>query len=368
MRRSTRRRHQKRRTQKGGSQKHRKRYIAHVGRELWTDTLYPLSGAILAAFRQINWPAYQFAGVSENSDWDPKADEPIITPMQMTATAGEIPYAVLGGAACELYGRANPRGPPFWRYVEPTADMDVLVAYPRITQIQRGEYLAMIYNGDHFTALGDHYTRWLFAELIRVMTPLAILMDHIGLPLVRMNMEDDGETAAADIHVNVGNLLIARVPLPERNMIKLQVGASVSRGGNRVCSHILELIFTIVSADPHAVDNTDGRIQAHRVTQLDGIYVDEIFKLLNAQFNALKDRLDTPTKVYNHYARVRYLLALIADLHRKGVISIFQGQGRLKFHLKQVLDGAAVFDDPTACPPPAICDRAEVLAPIMALL
>lgn len=368
MRRPTRRRQQKRRTQKGGSQKHRKRYIADRGRQLWTDIPYPLSGAILSAFRQINWPVYKFVGVSETSDWDDKAEEPIIVSMQMTATAGQIPYAVLGGAACELYGSANPRGPPFWRYVEPTADMDVHVAYPRVTQIERGEYLAMIYNGDHFTALGDDYTRWLFAELVRIMTPVAELIDRLRLPLEIMNKEDDEETAAADLHVNVGKLLIARVPLPAQNMIKLQVGACVRKGGESVCSHLLELIFTIDAATPHAVDNIDGRIHAYQIKQLDGLYVEEIFKLLNAQFSALKDRLGTPTKVYNHYARVRYLLALIADLHRKGVLSIFHGQKHLNHHLKQVLDGAAVFDNPAACPPPAVCDRAEVLAPILALL
>lgn len=363
------RRRTRRRRQKGGAFEIGQRYIADPERHAWVEALYPLSGVLLVAFKQIDWSDYAFDGVTEKGVWDDATEETVIKPRHIRAVAEPIPYKILGGAACDIYGKAFPAGPKVWRYVEPTADLDARMAYPRVTEVvgHDDELMTMIYNRDHLTALGEHYTRWLFDQVSHVLGPLAALIERIGPQFVRMDPPHDPETAMADMHRHVGKLLITRSPMPQRNMVKIQAGVGVRTPARIIYSHFLELIFYVDGANPTSVNNEDQRITTTDVMRLDDVFVEAPLPYMNTHFRVLGERVGLPN-VYNHYGRVKYMIHLIAYLARRGSINIWERPGVPHVYIRNLLKNADRLDDPRSCPPPAFCDRAGTLAPLLRLL
>lgn len=358
--------------QEGGAFEIGQKYIQNPHRLLWVETLYPLSGAVIEAFRQIPWRDYTFKGESEQIVWDKATETLNIRAVPIHAISKAVPYRVIGGAACELYNAAVPHGPSLRRYAEPTADMDVHASYPVLASADNtsGSDLTMIYNRDHFTALGDNYTRWLLTQLRNVMRPVADLADRLGPRVIRMSPDMDGETAMSDLYTHVGKLLITRIPMPKQNMIKIQVGTCVTDGEERqVCFHMLELIFTIDAADPLSTENSSW-LNVGKVLKINGLIVASILDVLWSQFEALKSRsIDEVDVVYNHYARIRYLIQLIVYLYKKGKRDQLWKEGQpIPPQIALLFEESHVFDDPRSCPPPAVCNGEALLAPLTEII
>lgn len=348
--------------QQGGAFEIGQKYIQDEQRDRWTSTFYPLSSAILSAIKTIPWSTYEFNGVSENIAYDAAKDTAVIQPVQMTAAASPIPFRVVGGAACELYQVKWPNGPSLHKFVEPTADIDLHASYPILTNSPDTD-LCIIYNHDHYTALGDHYTRWLMTQLAIAMQPVAALTDRLSAHMTP-NMND--ETNQADLVTHVGNLLITRSAQPADDMIKIQVSTCI---GDIVCSHLVEFIFTIDMENPISVNNTSW-FNTVNLMRINGVVVESLLNMVYAQFNGLKGRMDMEaSQVYNHYARIRYMVALMVYLHKKGDRSQLWevGQG-VPWQLVDLLKGSYILSNPRACPPPAVCDEGEVIGSLLTML
>jgi hypothetical protein len=272
-----------RRTQKAGY-----KYLRNKNRAAWIETLMPYGNQIISQLPTLNWNSFLYTGPIEATyqifSNNPREVRPVqnIT-FQGIAKSPKIPYEVFGGAACELWASQFPT-PSIRKFVDPTSDIDVMVALPDVSAIhdETGGFLddpAMIlFSSDTgLTELGDQYSRWLFNEVVRVYSPLVTQFDR---PLFRLpDISEDSETSLADLAEFYGNLLFTRSVSAGGTMIKIQISTKISTEFSTNVSHLLEFIML-----------SSGQSNRLSPYQIRGIHTAPPWTLFTQQVKGLTDR------------------------------------------------------------------------------
>jgi hypothetical protein len=142
---------------------------------------------------------------------------------------------------------------------------------------------------------------------------------------------EDHETAISDLQTVIGNLLVCRSPMLEREMIKIQVTAKVATDSLPEMNHIMEFILM-------PKGNFNSFNVRNNVFRVNGIYLQQPRTLLQDQVKGMTGRatgiLDTISsypevsraenypsfyKFDNHCARVLYLAHLQKAVEGKRV-------------------------------------------------
>jgi hypothetical protein len=310
------------------------KYTNDIKRGQWVDTIYPYGGVIISILPKIRWKSFHYEGqllIEIEDDTlaggggfkyknpDNTEIKKLYDTMGHTLPLSEPPYEVFGGAACELWGRKIP-DIPIHAFVDSTGDIDVMVSTPIIVPenaflqefaAERGIYTLhplMVYEGK-YTLYGDSFSRWLFHEVVEHFSLVAgqFNISELDLPLP----EEHSETVLGDLHATVGNLLFSRFITYDSDSptIKIQITTKVLPN---TVGDIIEFLISY-----------DGAVRHYQSKfTVDGIYVDEPYRILVNQVRALEGRSVFKNKRYsykfdNHCARVLYLATLTRFLENK---------------------------------------------------
>jgi hypothetical protein len=296
------------------------KYTKNMNRDMWLREMYPLANMILSkVVSKIPWKNYRFEGstLCQFSMFDEDDNESVeIKNIRGQAEFSEdfFPYSIIGGTACELYGKMFPEIGDIYEIVDATADIDIVINLPLFTPEIEIEIETLVTNiGDSYTELNNHFTNWLFDEIVKLFKKIIKYFEKSQFSLPNVN--SDYELSRADLSMIVGPLLVTRVLLSEQNMIKIQVSTQVN---NEISDHFIEFILKI----PKTSDNYYLK-ESHVI--FDSLIVQHPLKLFEKQIDALINRQDIEIdedkhKFYNHCARVIYLSELLIFLRKNNMI------------------------------------------------
>lgn len=139
------------------------KYTDHPERREFIRTIYPYSSYFFSLIKEIPWASF----TSEREGFQ--------------ARTGEYPYIVIGGAAYEVYDELYPTvSPRVHDIIDPTADIDVLVApliitsktfheYPKATEKEkRDKEYPLEYDDNNalkLTPIMEDYTKWIYQQV-----------------------------------------------------------------------------------------------------------------------------------------------------------------------------------------------------------
>jgi len=297
------------------------KYTENINRDIWLREMYPLANMILSkVVSKIPWKKYRFEGstLCQFTLFDENENESVeIKNIRGQAEFSEYryPYSIIGGTACELYGKMFPEIGDIYEIVDATADIDIRINLPLfIPEIESETDFALVMNiGDSYTEFNDHFTNWLFNEIVKLLKKNRKYFEksEFSLPDER----SDYEISRADLLMDVGPLLVTRVLLSEKNMIKIQVSTQV----NGISDHFIEFILPIEHLESF------GRLEPFVI--FDSLIVQDPLKLFYSQIDALINRHkedieidEDKHKFYNHCARLIYLTELLIFLRKNNMI------------------------------------------------
>jgi len=308
------------------------KYTKNESRARWIDSLSPYASTIASILPKIDWAGFRYDGLIEIELEEPERPKHNI----QCRSVAPVEYQVFGGGACELWGIAVPEV-PIRKYVDFTGDLDVRVNPPPYiikndgldpklkTAIDLSPGIDLILLNEHgFTAYGQALTRWLYDEVVNRVREISPYFNKPGF--VVPDYREDDETAISDLQTVVGNLLVCRSPMLDRNMIKIQVTAKIETDSIAEMNHIVEFIFS--PKGNFAMRNNSFRVN--------GIYLQEPKKLLRDQVLGLVGRgtgiinasaaAETRPENYpsfykfdNHCARILYIAHLLKTLEGKRI-------------------------------------------------
>lgn len=312
---------------KGGNKNLRFRYTKNSSRIKWTETLYPYGLQLMKEISKIPWNTYKFEGINpivfmEDPDNLDKVTE--LLELSGTAILPEPAYIILGGSACELLDHKYHKKIKLSDYVDPTSDIDIVLSMPIFKPIDnphpKDVYRTVLYN-EGYTNLSEHYSRWLFDEVVKLMKHFK---ENVKLPkLAETTKENTIETEISDLNESVGPFLISR--LHYEDMIKIQVTTTI----NNYSEHLLEFILGGAKYPPP--NNNECEKETPKKKDffiVNDIYVRKPNTLLFGQLRALINRQKNyeksnekhlDYKVYNHCGRILYLAKLIKALHSEKI-------------------------------------------------
>lgn len=293
-------------------------YTEHIGRDMWLREMYPLANMILSkVVSKIPWNKYRFEGstLCQITIFDEDENESFeLKDIRGFAEFSEhrYPYSIIGGTACELYGKMFPEIGNIHKIVDATADIDIRINLPLFTPEIELEVVLIMNNGE-YTNINDHYTNWLFENIVKLFKKNIKYFDKSVFSLP--NASDDYEILRADLSMVIGPLLVTRVLLSEQNMIKIQVSTQV----NGISDHFIEFILLIESEE--RFDKLEQFVIFDSLIVQDPIKL--FYKQLDALINRHKEDIEIDEykhKFYNHCARVLYLTKLLIFLRQNNLI------------------------------------------------
>lgn len=289
-------------------------YTIDEQRKAWTEAIYPYGAQLIVEVGKIPWQSYSYSGYTSMGDWSGH-----VTEIRVTAKApANTPYAFIGGAACEIYGREYP-SLNIQKWVDPTADLDVKVSYPDVT-VADDDLTEVIKEG---IGLTDDYSDWLWNQayfLCRRASPPLCATARFSPPTLA-DIQADNELRVADRIDRVGNVLITRCSVG--NMVKVQLTTTVDKV---LTTHFLELIIPVEESEGANLKPTHPKYSNIERVWGGKVLVESIPKTFADQVNALISRHKSgvgPDKVANHVARIRYLAALLAYLKKEVYYGFF---------------------------------------------
>lgn len=375
---SKRRRNQSRKQRGGLGNNLKFQYTMHEGRGLWTEAMYPLANLVLKNIKQIPWASYRFEGLTTLYTEIPQEDENLSPSAQWLAepkiehiethiigTCQKIPYAIIGGAACELWNKAYPKVANLHKTTDPSADIDIELSPPTFqvddTILEKYGDISIVplYSG-YYSPFIDHYTRWIFQQVVALATRIA---PYFGKQFTAPYKHDTPETQYSDRYEYVGPILVTRSLIED--MIKIQMTTKLKSG---YADHFLEFILPIddfknkYQSKPYFTPST--------IYMLDGLYIQNVYTLLERQLAGLKGRMNIEVanrhKLINHYGRALYLTQLL-EYTQQQRIGPQLGITQLRLLLQVADDG--LFDPKEGvCPPPKGCSAEAYRAPLDRLI
>jgi hypothetical protein len=304
------------------------KYTENIERDMWLREMYPLANMILSkVVSKIPWNKYRFEGstLCQFTMFDEDENESFeIKDIRGVAEFSEYryPYSIIGGTACELYGKMFPEIGNIHNIVDATADIDIRINLPLFLPNNGGEGTLVMNIGESYTNINDHYTNWLFENIVKLFKKNIKYFDKSVFSLP--NASDDYEISRADLSMVIGPLLVTRVLLSEQNMIKIQVSTQV----NGISDHFIEFILLI-----EHLESFDG-LEAYVI--FDSLIVQDPIKLFYKQIEALINRHkedieidEHKYKFYNHCARVLYLTELLIFLRKNNLIGKYPDNSKI---------------------------------------
>jgi hypothetical protein len=311
------------RIKKGGDPTNYKyRYTKNLPRESWTTAVYPYGLEIVNLVTKIRWSTYEFVGDTyvEYMNEETENEGNIVEMKRVRAVLSDTPYQFFGGGACELYAKAFPEAADIHRTVDPTSDLDIRIEPPILKVIGAktnfDSYPMKL--GDDYTPIAEHYSNWLFDEVVNVFRGANIFNSPKFLPPLR---ENTSETSESDRNETLGNILVSRIM--GSGMIKIQLTTKA----NGIADHFLEFVLPVNNS-------------VTRYSYIDKPYfigqvpVVPPLKLFVEQAQGIQNRLTGFPgtlnnlqheryihKFYNHCGRMIYLAKLMLYLHDTGKYS-----------------------------------------------
>ena len=102
------------------------------------ESLYPFATELIHKLHTIPWKSYKFDGKTDISTDDVNIDNNTIS-VSGTAILPSIPYYIGGGAAFELWNVYDSKV-DLHKYVDPTADIDIVLSPPIFKQDENIDY------------------------------------------------------------------------------------------------------------------------------------------------------------------------------------------------------------------------------------
>jgi len=312
-------RHSRTRRRYRGGELLRFRYTTDPKRIAWIEALYPYSSQIASIPGRIPWNKYSYYG---------KTVLNVVSTgreifKQVKATANEVPYIIGGGAACELYNAEFKKlgGPNLHETVDPTADLDVFLQEPSISienfsdKLMYSKLSEVYKNTTTLSPLFEHYTRWVFDQLVNILRAFASQMSSPRFLVPTEESISKIVCHKVDLQTQVGNIIILRqTPDPMLDdYIKIQCITTVqTKEGLQVTDHFCEFLF------PDAIDLTPEKpeILVHSIEGIPGIPVPLLVEippmLMMDQKNAfdVRKQYKDKTKAKNHHGRLIFLYKL----------------------------------------------------------
>lgn len=329
------------------------KYTRDEPRLKWVDALSPYALTIASILPKIAWDGFRYEGPlqvetdapynSTRKGFSVNAQQSRIVHTTRCRSVDPLEYQVFGGGACELWGVAIPEV-PIRKYVDFTGDLDVRVRRPDFT-IDDPEFIAalerdgvesdpmymdpILLDERGFTPYGEAITHWLYDEVVARVREISPYFNKRGF--VVPDYREDHETAISDLQTVIGNLLVCRSPMLDRNMIKIQVTAKVATDSVPEMNHIMEFILM-------PSGNFNSFSVRNNTFRVNGIYLQQPRTLLQDQVRGMTGRAtgilntisshpevtrveDYPSfyKFDNHCARVLYLAHLQKAIEGKRI-------------------------------------------------
>ena len=279
-------------------------------RLVWIENLYPIGNAIVNEISKIKWNKYKYEGETLcEKIYDEEKEEMYLLGK---GKLNDKPYCFFGGVACELYSKFYPQVGNINDLVDPTSDIDVKISSPffKPNEISYDYINLILIKENKYTDIIEHYTRWLFDEIVNICNNMKKYFNPIIFSLPDIN--DSEETILCDLSENIGTMLITRTLLNKQNMIKIQVSTKIGD----ISDHFIEFMLPLPSSRKLELG---GKIEINSsIIKLENILLEEPIFLLRKQFEALTNRYSEDIdsniykhKFYNHCGRVLYLSRLL---------------------------------------------------------
>ena len=293
------------------------RYTDDITRTHFIEELYPISNLLIKSISKIPWKKYKFIGETECSIMN--EDESIeIFDVDIISCLSKYPYYIFGGSACELYGKEYKDVVNIHDIVDPSADIDIRIQFPQIFKednpdfiYKNEEYNILITYENKVSKLTEHYTLWLFNEVVKMIQKNVLYFNNTVCSLP--NLEDDHETEHANLSKAVGPILITRSYLFKDNAIKIQVSTKIDNESQ----HFIEFILIIDDGSINQVIKKEDDIKQNenKYKKIDDVYVQNLDSLIDNQYEAFINRFGMRSKtflykVYNHCTRILFLLRI----------------------------------------------------------
>jgi hypothetical protein len=310
------------------------RYTDDIARFNFIEEIYPISNLLIKSISKIPWKKYVFEDETQFSIINDDTEEEEIFNLNVVSRLSSFPYYILGGASCELYGKKYRNVVKIHDIVDPSADIDIRIQFPCLfekdnldlnSELKYKEYDMLISYKNKVSNLTEHYTHWLFDEVVKMIEKNVSYFDEYVCSLP--DLKDEHETAQANLAEAVGPILITRSYLFNDNAIKIQVSTKV----NNESQHFIEFILVLNSQDVNSIINRDYDIKQNekKYQKIDNVYVQHLDYLLDAQYDAFINRFREQTgqflyKIYNHCARILFLLRIYKHLKEKNELTANQ--------------------------------------------
>jgi hypothetical protein len=308
------------------------KYTKDEERNIWLENIYPLGFMLINKISEIPWHKYKFNGETECLVHEEEDEEEVIIKKNLEGKAKllDSSYYVFGGAACEIYSKIySSTSIDINEIVDPTSDIDIKIFSP-IFSIKNGEEIIfdlVMMEKDSYTQLNDHFTEWLFNEVMLICLAIEKYFDTSIFSLPNKDDIDESyELKNADMKDYVGPLLISRVLLVEQKIIKIQVTTKVYE----ITNHMIEFLLPInQDLEFGGIKQTYHYKPYEYKTPYSSIYIENPIKFFQSQLKGLEDRYLIFSyenlydyKLYNHCARIIYASYLLVYLKEMKLIKV----------------------------------------------
>ena len=309
------------RKHKGGNSDLRFRYTKSPERIEWTDGVYEHGAALATILPKIDWQSYQYEGPTE------LVSERII--QQKVTLKRTTPYAVFGGAACELLNTKY-RGAADLHYTtDPTGDIDVKInGFDFSVEDEELSGPVLMVKENRYTQLGDHFSTWLFNQVTEKLQDLTaeFSSDKFILP----EKANTDESSTADKEQSVGKFLVSRYVQtgPDASLGKIQITMKIKSETGPIADHLMEFVYFL---------KQELISPPVKTILYNTIAIQDPATILFSQLTALESRAlgynsdyseknkQSAHKVLNHCGRILFLAKLLSYGKTKKITEITNG-------------------------------------------